>query len=143
VKQRVLLEETLLETMCSQTRNINEEMKPIDQLTYKTFIKKFNEKYSGSLLKEQKELLSNYLTSFSDNGLSLKIYLNEELERVKQKVKESMNLDEIKQDENMLRKTNKIFEKLESFKEKEIDQQMLGELLKFQHFVSEAQANGE
>jgi hypothetical protein len=143
VKQRVLLEETLLDSMCSKSQQVQQEMKPLDQLTYNTFIKKFNEKYGNSLLKEQKELLTNYLTSFSDNGLSLKIYLNEELERVKDKVKECLELKEIKQDEMMTRNTNKILKKLDTFRQKEFDQQMLGELLKIQHFTSEAQGNGE
>ena len=35
-------------------------------------------------------------------------------------------------------KTNKILEKLELFKEKQFNQDMLGELLKIQHFVNEA-----
>jgi hypothetical protein len=142
VKQRVLLEESLLDNMCSKTQP-QQEMKPLDQLAYNTFIKKFNQKYNNSLLKEQKELLTNYLTSFSDNGLSLKIYLNEELERVKDKVRECLDLKEIKQDEIMSKNTNKILEKLDTFKQKEFDQQMLGELLKIQHFISEAQGNGE
>ena len=143
VKQRVLLEESLLDNMCSKTQQPRQDMKPLDQLAYNTFIKKFNQKYGDSLLREQKELLTNYLTSFSDNGLSLKIYLNEELDRVKSKVRECLEFEEIKQDESMTKKTNRILEKLDLFKEKEFDQQMLGELLKIQHFISEAQGNGE
>lgn len=143
IKQRVLLEESLLDNMCSKSEQPQQEMKPIDQLTYNTFIKKFNQKYSDSLLKEQKELLTNYLTSFSDNGINLKVYLNEELERVKSKVVECLEIQEIKQDEIMSKNTNKILEKLETFKQKQFDQQMLGELLKIQHFISEAQGHGE
>jgi len=41
----------------------------------------------------------------------------------------------------MLEKTNKIFEKLNIFKEKEFDQKMLSEMLKIQYFISEAQLN--
>ena len=143
VKQRVLLEESLLDNMCAKTQQPRQAMKPLDQLAYNTFIKKFNQKYGDSLLREQKELLTNYLTSFSDNGLSLKIYLNEELDRVKSKVRECLEFEEIKQDESMTKKTNRILEKLDLFKEKEFNQQMLGELLKIQHFISEAQGNGE
>ena len=117
-------------------------MVPVDNLVYKTFIKKFNEKYGNNLLNEQKELLTNYVLSFSDNGLSLKMYLNEELDRVKGKVSECLQMDEIKNDEHMSRKTKAIIEKLELFRKKEFDQQMLGELLKIQHFVNEAIVNG-
>lgn len=142
VKERVLLEETLLDEMCKSEQLKEEKMKPVDELVYKTFISKFNQKYSDSLLKEQKELLTNYLTSFSDDGLSLRVYLNEELERVKEKIRECLNMEEIKNDESMKSKTNKILKKLELFRERQFDQQMLGELLKIQHFVSEAQTNG-
>lgn len=140
-KSRVLLEESLLQSMSSGTSE-KTEMKPVDNLVYKTFINKFNSKYGNQLLEEQKHLLTNYLVSFSDNGLSLKIFLNEELERIKTEVKKCANLKEIKEDSQMFSKTNKILEKLELFKKKEFDQQMLSELLKIQYFINEAQANG-
>lgn len=142
IKERVLLEESLIDNMCSQEIIKENKMVPVDNLVYKTFIKKFNEKYGNNLLNEQKELLTNYILSFSDNGLSLKMYLNEELERVKDKISECLELNEIKSDEHMSRKTLAIIEKLELFKKKEFDQNMLGELLKIQHFINEATVNG-
>jgi hypothetical protein len=142
VKERVLLEESMIDTMSQNDTSLQEDMKPIDHLAYNTFIKKFNSKYSDVLLKEQKDLLTNYLTSFNDNGLSLKMFLNEEIERVRQKVEECLTMKEIKQDEMMSSKTARILEKLEMFKQKECDQKMLGELLKIQYFVNEAQQNG-
>lgn len=142
IKERVLLEESLLDNMCRKEVIQENKMVPVDNLVYKTFIKKFNEKYGNALLNEQKELLTNYVLSFSDNGLSLKMYLNEELDRVKTRVSDCLEIEEIKSDEQMVKKTNRIIEKLELFKKKEFDQQMLGELLKIQHFVSEATVNG-
>lgn len=141
IKERVLLEEAIIENMCRQEET-KQEMVPVDNLVYKTFIKKFNDKYVDSLLKEQKDLLTNYVVSFSDNGLSLKIYLNEELERIKGQIAECAKINEISSDSSMLAKTNKIMERLELFKQKEFDQQMLSELLKIQYFVNEAQING-
>ena len=140
VKERVLLEEGILSTMCSDSETKKHNMVPTDKLTYKTFVKKFNDKYSDSLLKEQKDLLTNYLVSFSDNGLSLKIFLNEELERVKAELKECLEIKEIKEDNSMFQKTNQIIENLELFREKEFDQSMLSNLLKIQNFVNEAKA---
>lgn len=143
VKERVLLEETVIEKMSDKTETIKEnKMVPVDNLVYKTFIKKFNEKYVGSLLKEQKDLLTNYIVSFGDNGLSLKVFLNEELARIKQEIRTCSELQEIKSDPTMLTKTNKIIEKLELFRKKDVDQKMLGELLKIQYFLHEAQRNG-
>ena len=51
-------------------------MKHIDNLTYKTFVGKFNDTYKNSLKENQKSLLTNYITSFSDNGLGLKSFIN-------------------------------------------------------------------
>lgn len=141
VKERVLLEETLIDNMCKDEEQ-KQEMVPVDNLVYKTFINKFNQKYVSGLLKEQKDLLTNYVISFSDNGLSLKMFLNEELERIKKVIAECSKIDEISNDKEMLKKTNKLLEKLELFKQKDFDQKMLGDLLKIQHFVNEAQING-
>lgn len=140
VKERVLLEEEVLQRMCS-SEEAKKEMLPLDKLTYNTFVNKFNTKYADSLLSEQKDLLTNYLISFSDNGLSLKIFLNEELERVRGELQKCIKMNEIKEDKEMLRKTNVIIEKLELFKKKECDQQMLSELLKIQNFVKEARTD--
>lgn len=144
VKERVLLEESVLDNMCKEKEKINEEkMVPVDQLAFKVFMKKFNDKYGTNLMSEQKELLTNYVLSFSDNGLGLKVFLNEELGRLKKETNKCLMLNEIKQNSTLFGHTNKILKKLELFKEKQFNQEMLGELLKIQHFVSEAQADGE
>ena len=62
-------------------------MKTMDNLVYKTFANKFNKEYSTGLIKEQKELLAKFISSFSNNGLDLKFYLNEEIGRLKKEVK--------------------------------------------------------
>lgn len=142
VKERVLLEEALIENMCKRDAEKQEKMVPIDNLVYKTFIKKFNEKYGTNLLKEQKELLTNYVLSFSDSGLSLKIFLNEELTRVKQAIGGILEMPEVKEDSAMINKTKKLLEKLDSFKQKDFDQKMLSELLKIQQFLDEANKDG-
>lgn len=40
------------------------DLERIDKLTFKVLMKKFEEKYKGSLIKEQKELISNYIIGF-------------------------------------------------------------------------------
>ena len=83
VKKRVLFEQALLDKIShAPHRSSNSSMKPIDNLAYHSFIKKFNSKY-GELLGEQKELLNRYITSFADDGFELRLYLNEELSRLK------------------------------------------------------------
>ena len=61
--------------MMSLPESNKSNLKPLDNLTYKTFVQKFNEKYGASLLEEQKNLLKKYITSFEDDGLELKIFL--------------------------------------------------------------------
>ena len=70
----------------------------IDKTVYKLFVNKFNEKYNNQLLPEQKQLLNYYVSSFADNALSLKIFLNEEVGRLKTELKQSLNIEEIKND---------------------------------------------
>ena len=78
-KTRLLIEERLKRLVISQPETIKEDkMKTLDSLSYTTFVNKFNSSYKNSLLNEQRDLLTNYITSFSDNGLGLKLFMNEE-----------------------------------------------------------------
>tara|TARA_Y100000034_G_scaffold117674_1_gene157383 strand:- start:134 stop:958 length:825 start_codon:yes stop_codon:yes gene_type:complete len=140
LKSRVLLEQTLIRG----SENIQEkkEIVPIDDLVYKTFVRKFNDRYGEDLLKEQKELLSKYITSFADNGLDLKVYLNEEIGRLKYLLGESMKSGEIKKDPKMLESAKKVLDVVGDFKEKKVDMDVLEKVLKIQNLVSEIQTNG-
>ena len=73
VKDRVLLEEQIAELMSSTPNKEETLQQPIDSIVYSTFVKKFNEEYSEKLNESQKKLLSRYISSFSDNGLSFKV----------------------------------------------------------------------
>src|SRR6056300_1740275 len=79
-KKRIMLENKMVNFLSRKEEALN-EMKHIDNLEFSMFVKRFNETYKNSLLKEQKELLGNFIVSFSDNGLGLKVYLNEEVGR--------------------------------------------------------------
>lgn len=136
-KNRVLLEKQMIESM---TGGINEEkelMKPIDNLTYKTFVKKFNEKYSESLLSEQKNLLNKYVTSFADNGLELKVYLSEEIPRLYSKVNESLAHAAIESDSDMTSKTNQVLEILKVTSTRQVDNSLVRDILNIQSLAEE------
>ena len=90
---------------------------------------------------EQKQLLNYYVSSFSDNALSLKIFLNEEIGRLKSELKKSINLEEIKNDSEMQGKTKQIIEKLDGFKATVIDDSILLSVLKTQQLVKEIKAD--
>ena len=98
-KERVLLEETMMRTMVSSPEQKKaQNLDTIDNITYKTFVKKFNAEYGNKLLEEQKQLLSKYIVSFLDNGVEFKIHLNEEIGRLKSKIQQSLSSLEIKED---------------------------------------------
>lgn len=136
-KQRILLENHMINIMVTEEERERELLKPIDNLTYKTFVQKFNEKYSNQLVKEQKELLSKYISSFADHGIELKIFLNEEIPRLKNIVKNSLNLQEIKNDPEMMEKAEKVIKILETTSKRVLDNKFVHEILKIQSLVKE------
>ena len=113
------------------------EMVPIDNIVYNSFVKKFNEKYGDDLLKEQKQLLMHYITSFVDNSIELKMFLNEEIGRLKHKLKEAKNTQEIKSDESMMEKTDNVISKLDSYSKETVSETLLLTVLKTQKLVKE------
>ena len=138
VKDRVLLEKKIIEDVISVSEK-KEEMKPITSLAYKTFIKKFNSQY-GNLLEEQRQLLNHYIISFANDNVDLKVYLNEEIGRLKEIVDSSLELDEIKKDERMVESTNKVLNEIEGFAKTPISEGMIKQLLKIQNLAKEIQS---
>ena len=70
--------------------------------------------------------------------MQLKVFLNEEIGRLKGEIKNILKLEEVKQDTRMVEKTKKVLELLESYGKLEIDLPMLKKVLKIQNFVNEA-----
>jgi len=135
-KTRVMLEGEIVKNMVVLKEN-KDTMPTVDNLTYRQFVGKFNEKYDDKLLKEQKDLLTYYVTSFSDNSLQLKIFLNEEIERLKNKLNEAKETSYIKEDEDMTNKTEKIISRLQGFSKQTINENVLLTVLKTQSLVQE------
>lgn len=140
-KQTVMLESKIIQGMTGKTEE--QTLDPIDSLTFTTFTKKFNEKYGDSLLREQKELLNHYISSFSQDELETKIYLNRELGRLKQSLSEAVNVDEIANDPEMIKKTNAVKDRLETLsKETKLNESTLLTILKTQELVKEIYDDG-
>jgi hypothetical protein len=140
-QKRVMLEEKVIDEMSNLDSPIVVEDNP-DDITIKFFTQKFNEKYSKVLSEEQKTLLSLYISSFADNAVELKTYLNEEVYRLKSIIGESLQDKDINNDHEMVEKTNKIVEKLESFKNTQIDENILLTILKTQELAKELNDGG-
>ena len=134
-KSVVILEGMVLEDMCALEQD---KIEPeVDSLVVESFVNKFNNKYGDTLLEEQKTLLNLYISSFVDNCLELKMFLNEEVSRLKKELNESKSREDISSDSEMLEKTDLILDKLETLREGHADHSMLLTLLKVQQLVGE------
>tara|TARA_R100000700_G_scaffold14417_1_gene20348 strand:+ start:363 stop:1181 length:819 start_codon:yes stop_codon:yes gene_type:complete len=137
-KKKVILENKLVEEL----KQLEEEKKiPTDKLTFNVFLKKYNQQYGDGLLQEQKILLNKYITSFSDNGLGLKVFLNEEVGRIKTKLKKTLDTEIVRENEQIKEKVFKVTEIVESFKSKPVTQDVLKSILKIQNLLSELETN--
>jgi hypothetical protein len=138
VKQRVLFEQAAVDRMSAEALSSREaSLQPIDNLTYNSFIRKFNDKY-GNLLQEQKDLLNQYIASFADEGFELRLYLNEELSRLKGILGEFEKNDFPPLIEE---KVGGVETYLESFRRREFTDQDLQKILKTQQLVQELEAH--
>ena len=135
-KSRLLIETRLIQYLTKE-KLIKEEMKHVDNLTYKTFVNKFNETYENTLRKEQKDLLTNYIVSFSDNGLGLKSFLNEEISRLKKEI--GVLTENTKNTKNgaFLSKLERVLTKLNSFSKKPITEQVVKDVFYIQDLIEE------
>lgn len=135
-KEKIILETKIINEM-SNTAEVDDNQVAIDNVVYRTFVTKFNEKYDEQLLEEQKNLLSHYITSFSDNSLELKIFLNEEIGRLKEKLTTAKNSDEISSDSSMSDKTQQILDRLDGYSQETISENVIMTVLKTQQLVKE------
>ena len=137
IKDRVLLEEDIVNQMSQSCDPEDTDKKPIDSIVYNTFVNKFNEEYSEYLSEPQKNLLNHYISSFADNGLELKYYLNEEVGRLKKELNSCKKSSIIGEDEDLSGKVNKVLDLLSSYEKKEIDTSLIEVVLKTQEFIEE------
>ena len=135
IKTRVLLEAELLKLMTEEKNKLDKKV-PITNLVYRTFIKKFNEAYGNdTLLEEQRNLLQKYVSSLDDNGIQLKLFLNEEITRLKSVINSSLKDEEIKLDQPMIEKTSKVLNLIENFRTKPINNEMLVQIMRMQNLA--------
>lgn len=138
VKEKVLLESSIVTKMTSSPENAErEKLQTIDSLTYNLFVKKFNEQYGNSLLKEQKELLTKYVMSFADGGVEFKLFLNEEIQRIKSALKKSLSNKEISEDKFLNEKTNIVLKRIDDYNKRTVDEKMVQEIMKIQNLIKE------
>ena len=133
----MLLEESIVNQMSASAVLKEETQQPIDSLTYKTFVKNFNEEYSEVLNEQQKNLLGKYISSFADNGLDFKIYLNEEIARLKEGLVEAKSKPDLTGQEDLREKLDKVFSILDETKNRPVDTETLEIILNTQQILEE------
>jgi len=135
VKNRVLMEQKVIETLTSAPEE-QEELQPVDNLVVKSFTERFNDTYT-ELLPEQKELLNRYIISFNENEADFKRYAGTELKRIHESVESSLNLDEVKEDEQMVENTKQVLQQISEFNVANLGEQEILKILKLQKLVRE------
>jgi hypothetical protein len=130
-KNRLVLEDKIKSlVMVKENKQKEQKLLHLDKLTYNTFINKFNETYQHTLRNEQRALLTNYITSFSDNGLGLKSFMNEEIGRLKEEIEslaESPYADKLIQ----------VKEKLDSYRQSPLTEEVVKEVFYIQDLLAE------
>ena len=140
--EKVILEDKLLTEMTKAEEKTEKEiLEHIDSIAYKTFTNKFNKAYAGKLHEEQQQVVSKYIYSVSDNGISLKTYLNEEVGRLRDKVRSSLDSKEISSDPEMVKKTEQVLEFLDSLTETKLDEAAIKKIMQIQGLIREVETN--
>ena len=135
-KSRLIIE-TKVKSLLVPSIEQEKEMKHIDNLTYKTFVNKFNDTYKNSLKENQKSLLTNYITSFSDNGLGLKSFINEELGSLKLQLSQKLSEGKDTIGKERHEKLSKVSVILEDFTKRPLDESMVKKLFFIQDLMGE------
>ena len=139
VKQRVLLERSLIGAMSTKPGNPNKskEMPHVDKLVFKTVIENFNKKYGDELLTEQKELLNKYIVSSLGSGVEFKVYMNEEIGRLKDEVTSLHEQEVFSENKDLSDKLSDVKEALDKLQTKKIDTALIEKVMQVQKLVKE------
>ena len=139
IKQRVLLERTLIGSMTTKPGKVSKakEMPHIDKLVFKTVIESFNKKYNGQLLEEQKDLLNKYIVSFGENAVEFKVYVNEELGRLKSEVTSLHTNEVFSEDPELKHKLLEVNETLNKLQTKKVGPPLVEKVMQIQKLVKE------
>ena len=136
ISKRVILEEKIVELMTSSAESAP-VLRPIDNITYRVFVNKFNEKYGTSLNESQKLLLSRYVTLSPETSLEFKLYINEEIGRLSKIIKQFQAAKEVALDQDLASKNKEILLVLEGFNNEELNDNMIKKILKIQALAAE------
>ena len=131
-KKQVLIEKKLIDNFLKK----KEDKKPfpnINNLAVKSFVQKFNKEYSETLTETQKNFLNKYIMSSKDNGVEFKMYLYEEIDRLRATLQEKIS----NTDKDMSAKLQKVVDKMTNYNERKINKSLVSEIIKIQSLTEE------
>lgn len=142
-KQKVLLEEKILDYMTlSESKNNLKEEKKLDNLVVKSFVKRFNDTYNKSLLKEQKELINHFINSADpERKVEFQLYVDREIDRLKSALVENKDSNDIAKDKNIKQKFNQVLAFLEKTSQQKLNESFILKIAQIQELVKEIQTN--
>ena len=138
IKTKVLMEQKIVKRMCEDNNQQITSDKEVNDLVVREFTKSFNKEYSH-LLPEQRQFLNLFIGSENDGGVEFKVFLNEELHRIKSAIQESKSMEEVKNDQDMVESTDKVLSMIEEYKQRDLSDDDLKKFMKLQKLVSEYQ----
>jgi len=130
-KKQVFVEKKLINLLTSPKEK-KQHFPNVNNLALKTFLENFNNQYSEALNESQKKLLNKYIVSDDEESVDFKLYLYEEVDRLKAGLLEKID----RKDENS-KKFQLIIEKIDGYSKKRIDKNMISEIIKIQSLVGE------
>tara|TARA_R110002020_G_scaffold193284_2_gene393487 strand:+ start:1993 stop:2823 length:831 start_codon:yes stop_codon:yes gene_type:complete len=139
VKSRVIMEQQILNTLTNGSTE-PQRLQPVDNLVVKSFTQRFNDEYS-ELLPEQKDLLNRFITSFNENEIDFKVYVGNELKRLKESIEASLKLPEVQEDPEMVDTTTRVIEQVDGFNVAHLTESQILKILKLQKLVREYESD--
>ena len=84
-------------------------------------------------------MLEKYISSFKDNGLDLKVHLDQEIGRLKEEIEQCSSSTVIQENEMLKQKLSQVSEILNGFVSQVPDEEMLTKVISIQSLVKEIQ----
>lgn len=136
VKTKILLENEVIDSM-TEKKNIT--LYPVDNLVFKSFVKRFNETYSDKLFEEQQTILQKFIFSSNNERLiDFKVHSSKEIARLKNTLKEAIDNNEVfLNDKELMNSAEEVVKKLDAYSNMELNENSIQEILKIQSLVRE------
>jgi len=136
IKNRVLLERGILKRLVESSEDDKNSFKELDNLVYEKFVENYNTQYD-ELLEEQKELLRCHIMSFTNDGVDFKLFVDGEMNRVREVLGGAVEIKEIKSDSMMAEGFKLVMGKLDDLLDQEVSDNLIIEIMKLQRLAHE------